>query len=285
MSTPPLTTLQFVPGRSAPKAWQPLTFAGVAAFARAPFARLALVALVFAALVAAVTVRLLYVGWCPVLQRAIARLPGSGEINDGQLRWPLATPATLADNNFLAIQVDPTGQARFSQGADVQLEFGPRSVELGSLLGYVSVPYPRGWIIGLNRTELEPLWGAWRPYLLTAAGAAAALGLVALWLLLGFVLALPTWAYVSFLGRVATFTACWRLATAALLPGAVPVAIALFVYGHQRLTVPELLLAAASYPVAALVYLMTVPRRLPASGRAKAQPRLVQTDFLHTIQR
>jgi hypothetical protein len=264
-------------------AWQPLTFAGVAAFARAPFGRLVLVALVLAALVAGVTVRLLYSGWCPVLQQAMARLPGSGEINDGFLRWPQATPVALADNNFLAIQLNPTGRARFSQSADVQLEFGPRSVEIGSLLGYVSVPYPRGWIIGLNRTELEPLWGAWQPYLLTALGVAAALGLVVLWLLLGLLLAPVTWGCARLLGRRGTFGGCWRLATAALLPGALVLAVALFVYGYQRLTMPELLLAAASYPVATVVYWLGALRRLPASGPAKAPPRQVQTDFLSTL--
>jgi hypothetical protein len=285
LSTSALTTLQYVPGRSAPRAWLPLTFAGSAAFARDTFTRLIVVALVFAASVAVVSVWLLHLGWWPVLQQAIARLPGSGEINDGQLRWPLATPLSLADNNFLAIQVNPTGQARFSQNADLQLEFGPRSVELGSLLGYVSAPYPRGWIIGLNRTELEPLWGAWQPYLLAAAGLTVALGLVTLWLLVGLLLALPTWAYVSFLGRMATFTGCWRLATAVFLPGALILTMIMFLYGHQRLTVPELLLAAAFYPVTTLVYWLAAPRRLPASGRAKAQERLVQTDFLHTLHR
>jgi hypothetical protein len=280
-----MASLRLVPGRSSPAAWQPLTFGGIAAFAPAPLSRLLLVASVFAALVAVVTVRLFYCGWCPVIQQAIARLPGSGEINDGRLRWPLAGPATLADNNFLAIQVNPTGQARFGQSADVQLEFGPRAVEIGSLLGYVSVPYPRGWIIGLNRTELEPLWSAWQPYLLTALGLAAALGLVMLWLLLGLLLALPTCAYVSLLGREATFTRCWRLATAALLPGALVLTVALFVYGHQRLTVPELVLAGVFYPVVTLVYWLGAPCRLPASGRAVAQQRLVQTDFLHTLHR
>lgn len=283
MSTPPPSTLQFVPGRSAPVAWQPLTFAGVAAFGRASLGRVVLVALVFAALVGGVTVWLLYSAWCPVLQQAMARLPGSGEINDGQLNWPLATPVALADNNFLAIQLNPTGQARFSQSADVQLEFGPRAVEVGSLLGYVSVPYPRGWIIGLNRTELEPLWGTWEPYLLTGLGVAVVLGLVAVWLLLGLLLALPTWGCVRLLRRVATFGGCSRLATAALLPGAAVLAIALFVYGHQRLTVPELLLAAAFYPVVSFVYWLCAVRRLPASGRAEAQPPPVQTDFLHTL--
>ena len=55
--------------------WQPITFGGVASFARASFGRLFIVQFIVALLVAGSVICFLVAAWFPVAQKAIARLP------------------------------------------------------------------------------------------------------------------------------------------------------------------------------------------------------------------
>jgi len=169
--------------------WLPLTAGRVAAFASAGTPRLLLVAALAALLVGAVCARFLAVSWWPVLNRAISQLPAAGSIRAGRLVWPTNTVETLADNGLLAVVVNATGQPRSGSGADVQIEFAADALNVGSLLGYLAVPYPPGLNLPLNRTELEPRWGAWQPHLLVATGVMIALALLACWCLLAVPLA------------------------------------------------------------------------------------------------
>jgi len=106
------------PSASSPP-WQPLTFGGVAAFARASFVRLFFVQFLMVALVAASVVFFLTSAWLPEIQKAIARLPEQGIIQHGQLQWTNASPAWLAEGTFLSIVVDAQGNAPMGPGADV----------------------------------------------------------------------------------------------------------------------------------------------------------------------
>ena len=150
-------------------AWEPLTPRGVAAFARARFSRLLLVQFVIASLAAAAAVWFLSEGCFPTVRAAIRNLPAAGEIRAGRLDWSGHPPQILAEGRFLAFIVDPNHSGQIHSPADVQIEFGRESVRIISLLGYTEQDYPRDWIIAFNRTDLEPLWGAWEPELLAIA--------------------------------------------------------------------------------------------------------------------
>ncbi len=276
-----------MPEGHSPPAWQPFTFSGVAAFAASSFTRLVAVAFTAAVLIAWCAVACLYWTWGPALDEAVRRLPPIGEIRDGRLIWPEAAPTRLVDNQFLAIVVRRGTAAKPGQSADVQIELGDSAATLSSLLGYVGIAYPSGSILPLNRTEMEPLWGAWRPYMHLGAGIVLVGALLLLWSLLAAALVLPLRFYAFLADRRTTCAACWRLAVASLIPGATLMGVAVLFYGLSRLTLVDLLLINALHLFVGLVYLLIAPLRLPRHGSPFSplpdQPRLSFDSLLTEI--
>ena len=68
--------------------WQPLTFGGVAGFARARWTRLLLLQSIVAVFVAVTVVVLLSRCWFPVVTKAVQGLSDFGAIRGAQLAWP-----------------------------------------------------------------------------------------------------------------------------------------------------------------------------------------------------
>ena len=77
--------------------WQPLTFSGVAAFARAPRGRLLLLQSLVAAFNVAVVVLLLLRGWFPVVNKAVQGLGDFGALRNARLAWPKTEAVVLAE--------------------------------------------------------------------------------------------------------------------------------------------------------------------------------------------
>ena len=252
--------------------WQPITFGGVAAFARASLGRLFLVQFLAALLVAASVISFLSVAWFPVFQKAIVRLPEKGAIRQGQLEWNGPSPAWLADGTFLSIVVDAAGEGRIGQSADVQLELKRRGFKICSLFGCVALPYPEKWIFALNRAEAEPWWGAWRPFLLLGVGAGSVLCLMASWLVLATFYSLAVRLIAFYSDRQAAWPACWRIAGAAQLPGALLMTGATFLYGLNRLNLVGFLFAWLLHLVTGWIYIGIAPARLPRLARAPRRP-------------
>lgn len=254
--------------RSAPleaplEAWQPLTFGGVAAFAAAPGGRLLAVAALVALLVSAAVWRLAVTVWSPTISMAIARLPAEGAIDNGHLVWPAGQAMSLADGSFVSISVTPPGAPPPKHTADLQFDFRSTSLIASSLLGYIEIPYPRGYVLALNRTELDPLWGAWRPHALATVAGATFVILLALWAIIATFLAVPLRAYALLLGRRPGLGGCWKLAFAALLPGALIMCAALFGYGLRRLSLGELMLIHGLHLLVNTAYLLISPLSIP----------------------
>jgi hypothetical protein len=251
-------------------AWEPLTPQGVAAFASARLRRLLLVQFVVAAIVAAVVVWGLRSTWIPTINQAVQQLPTAGEIRSGRLDWRGASPGTLAASPTLSVAVDLEHSGQVRSLAHVQFEFGRTNLTVHSLLGYAEWNYPRGWIIAFNRPELEPRWGAWRPPLLalTALGVVAAL--FTSWFLLATIYAGPVWLVGFFANRDLTFRASWRLAGAALLPGALFMAGAGVGYASGLLDLVQLGFAWGGHLGLGWIYLALglwcVPRVAAAAG-------------------
>jgi hypothetical protein len=225
---PPLTPL-FIPQRhdrmsattpSSPPAWEPLTPRGVAAFARAPLGRLLLVQFMMATLAAGVVGWFLAVAWFPVISAAIQKLPAQGEIKNGELNWTNGPPAKLAGNHFLALVVDPAHDGQLTREAQLQVEFGRRDARVSGLAGYAEIPYPAGWIMAFNRTELDPWWAAWEPLLLSGAVVLTVVGLMLSWTLLATLYFVPVKLFAFFENHDLGWWQSWRLAGAALMPGA-----------------------------------------------------------------
>jgi hypothetical protein len=212
-------------------AWEPLTPRGVAAFAGAGPGRLLLVQFLAALLAAAAVVWFVDKGCFPVVGAAVQKLPATGQIRSGRLDWPDHSPELLAGSRLLALDVDLDHSGQIGPAADVQIEFGRETVRSVSLFGYCEWPYPRGYLIALNRTTLEPLWGAWAMELLVFAGVAATFGFLLSWWLLATLYFLPVWLLGFFANRDLNFRRSWRLAGAALMPGALLMTAAILLYG------------------------------------------------------
>jgi hypothetical protein len=244
-------------------AWQPLTRGGVAAFARASLGRLLVVQLVVALLAAGTVVWFLQKCWFPIISEAIHALPLKGEIRSGSLDWIGASPTRLADGRFLSIVVDLDHAGDARSPAHVQVEFGRTDFKIYSLLGFVRGAYPRNEAVAFNRTELGPWWGAWAPAILALATGLVVVGLMVIWACLATVYCLPAWLISFFANRDCSLGGSWRLAGAALMPGALLICVATVLYGWGVLDLVRLAVAGALHLVMGWVYLIICPRSLP----------------------
>lgn len=251
-------------------AWEPVTPRGVAAFARAKISRLLAALGIVAALIGASLGWLLQAGIFPTVTGAIERLPEAGEIRSARLDWPGSPIQPLAEGRFLAISVDLEHTGEFRSPAHVQVEFGRNKVRAISLFGYADMPYPTGWVVAFNRTELLPKWGAWRPALLALAVACviACVGLT--WLVLATLYSGPVWLTGFFANRDLSWTGSWKLAGAALLPGGLVMALAFVAYGLGMLDLVRLAFAWGFHLVLGWIYagisLLFLPRHPQATA-------------------
>jgi len=252
-------------------AWQPLTARGVAAFARAPLGRLLLVQLMVALLAAGTVVWFLHTCWFPTIGEAIRGLPPRGTLRSGRLEWPDPSPVCLAEGHFLALVVDldHAGQAR--SPAHVQVEFGREDLKVHSLLGSVQRAYPRDRTVPFNRTVLGPWWGAWAPALLAMVGGLLAGCMMLSWTCLATLYCLPAWLIGFFADRDCSLGGTWRMAGAALMPGALLLCAVVVLYGWGALDLVRLAVGGAAHLVVGWAYLFFSLLSLPQHPVAPAK--------------
>lgn len=237
-------------------AWQPLTPQGVAAFARASLSRLLVVQFITAAFVAAAVLWFLASCWFPVIGQSLEVLPDTGQIRSGALEWPESSPVRLAEGPFLAIivDVDQTGLAHST--AQLSAEFNRSGCRIFSFFGFIELSYPSSGTLPFNRKELLPWWGAWRPFILAGVAAAVVGGLMLTWWLLASLYCLPVWSLGFFADRDLSLKSSWRLAGAALLPGALFMATCILLYGLATIDLFRLGLGWALHLVIGWIYLL-----------------------------
>ncbi|HEX7618175.1 MAG TPA: hypothetical protein VF480_05580 [Verrucomicrobiae bacterium] len=245
-------------------AWEPLTPRGVAAFARATFSRLLLVQFIVALLAAAAAAWFFDDGCFPTISEAIQKLPADGEIRSGRLDWHGDPSQLLAEGKFLAFDVDLNHSGQIHSTADVQIEFGKDSIRIFSLLpGYSEFFYIPDRVAPFNRTELEPLWGAWAAEILFIAAAGVTVGLLVIWWLLATIYFLPVWLLGFFANRDVNFRECWKLSGAALLPGALLMAAGVLLYDLGFLDLVSLGFVFAAHFALGWIYLFLSQLFLP----------------------
>ncbi len=261
-------------GLPPPAARQPFTWRGLAALASRPAGWFFAWCLITVAVGGSAAGRFFATAWQPALDAAVRQLPASGEIHDGRLVWPTPAVTELARTRHLALRVNPHAAPVPGQSADVEIEFLSGDFSAQSLLGYWVVGYPRGWVIALNRPEIEPLWLAWRPHLPVLVGVGAGLGAWGLWLLAGLVAAPLLRLEAAVLRRNITLRGCWRLGVAACLPAGWIAAGGLLLYAQQGFRLLDWLIALAlGLGVGLLLMLGAVgflPRRPPRTVFAPA---------------
>lgn len=240
-------------------AWDPVTPRGVAAFAHASLERLLLVQFIIALLATASVVWFLHDGCCPTVNAAIVQLPASGGIYYGRLDWPDASPKLLAEGRFLAFVVDLQHSGAIHSPAPFQIEFGRESISVFSLFGEAEFHYTSDRGMPFNQPELEPLWGAWKPDLLAIAALATLFSLLVSWVLLATIYFLPVWLICFFANRDLNFRQSWKLAAAALLPGALLMTAATLCFKSNVFDLVQFCFAFAMHLVVGWIYLFVSP--------------------------
>ncbi len=240
-------------------AWEPLTPRGVAAFAHARTGRLLLVQFIVAMLAAIAVDWFLAYGCFPTISAAVKQLPEQGEIRASRLNWHGESPQLLAEGGFLAFDVDLEHTGQIHSPAQVQIEFGRETVRVFSLLGYRQWNYPPGWIVAFNRTDLEPLWRAWKPDILAIATGAVIAGLLFSWAVLATVYFFAVWLICFFANRDLNFGQSWRLAGAALMPGALLLTATIAFYALGALDLIQMSFAFGAHLVLGWIYLFISP--------------------------
>lgn len=240
-------------------AWQPLTPQGVAAFAEATLGRLLLVQAVFALMAAGAVIWFLHSAWFPVIEQAIRKLPEQGEVRGGRLNWMGDSPVVLAEGPLLAVAVDLEHEGSARSPAHVQLEFGRNDFQVFSILGYLPEAYPADKALAFNRPAMEPWWGAWAPALLGLAAAATIAGLMVVWAALATLYCGPVWLVGFYSDRALSLKASWRLAGAALMPGALFMTAAILCYGLGGMDLVKLAVAGALHLVIGWIYVFIGP--------------------------
>jgi len=257
-------------------AWEPITPRGVAAFARGSFERLFVMQSVFALLAAAAVVWILSDGIFPTIDAAIGELPDTGEIHAGRLDWRADSPVLLAEGKIIAFSVDVEHGGSLRSPADFQFEFGRDTVRIFSLFGETELDYPPDYLIAANQTDARPAWGAWAPDLLGLAAIGTFFGLLVVWALLATIYFLPVWLICFFSNRDLNFRASWKLAGAALMPGALLLSLALVLYDFGAFDLVQVCFAFGMHVVIGWIYLFVSPmflrRVLPAEKKNPFQP-------------
>jgi len=270
-STPPAPqpeTAHETDASSAPIAWQPLTPSGVARFARASFGRVLLVELIVAVVVGLAMAWLLRRAWAPAIAQAAHSMPDGARIQNGRLAG-VADPI-VSQTKFLAIAVAPTEAAEVGQSADFQVQLRPDTFRVNSIFAPswgLEFPYGKG-SHDLSPSSLEPLWGAWRPVVLTLAGVATGLAVSLSWIVLAFLYTVPAWLAAWFADRDLTLAGAWRIASMSLMSGALLMTLALGLYGWGAVDLIGLACFCAGHFVLAWIFLGAAIHALPTARTA-----------------
>ena len=248
-------------------AWEPVTPRGVAAFAYASLGRLCAVQLVVALLAAIAIAGFLKTNWFPVVREAIRQLPEGGEVRNRQLIWRGAAQIRLAESGFLALSVNLNDNGAMSGAADVQIEFRKKQMRCRSLLGFLPMDYPIGWIIAVDRNSLEPWWGAWELPILVGVLVITVAALFLSWALLA-TLYFPALYCLSYLrDRELTWAGSWRVAGAALMPGALFFTLGIVIYSLRGIGLVHLGVIFLLHLVIGWVYVFVGPLFLRRSAK------------------
>lgn len=243
------------------KAWQPFTFGGVARYGYDWVGRLLFACLIVSILTASVVLWAVNRAWFPVIEDAIAHLPPGTEIRGGKLTAPATTK--LAENLYLSISLDPTGEGAPTSLADVQVVLKPYEFRFRSLFGMAPIPYRPEWTIPLTRVDWEPRWPAWRPAVIAYLVFGTIAGLFASWIGLGIIYAIPTRILALILRRSISLWGSWKLSVAALMPAAFLLTVAIAVYGLGQIRIAELVLAWTLHFLVGWIFIVGAVVRLP----------------------
>lgn len=258
-------------------AWQTLTGRGVAAFGGGGNVRLLVVqclAAVAAALVVVFAVRATLV---PAVDLALRQLPDTGSIRRGRLEWAGTNAVRLGENAWFDFVVTPAGTEPLGQVADVQFDLRPDRLRVEGVFGHLDLPWSPGLEFDLGRIPATASFGAWRVPGQALLAAGATLALLASWWVLAAVMTVPGWLAARLLGRPIPVAGVWRIASAALVTGAVVASAGLAGYATRQWQVTGLIVSQAAHLVVGWAWfawgIVATPKgAAAAAGAAASKP-------------
>ena len=247
---------------SVPFAWQPITFGGVAVFSTASLGRVFLVQLIVALIGGACVVWFVNTNYSPVIVDAIQLLPEETRMQLGHMEG--VGSGLLADNKFLSLAVDLDQSDDIGQSADVQIELRESTFRVCSMFrsvwGVGEIGYPPA-SFSMSRSALEPWWGAWHPVFYVGILFVVVVLLMSIWFVLAWLYAFPVKLIAYYADRDLTFGGAWRLASAALMPGAITMVLGIVLYGWQIIDLIGLGAFVALHLVVGWIYILVSPCR------------------------
>jgi hypothetical protein len=253
-----------VPDEARP-AWQPFTFGGVAAFATAPLRRLLLVQIIVAVIASASITWFIAKGYGTVISRTIEQLPETAAIEAGTITG-INSPIT-AETKFVSVQIDTGDEPQFTEASDLQIEFrkenGRACSLLRSVFGCVVFDYPGDHKISLARSRLEPWWGARQPLIWALTFVAGIVYMFLSWALLAIIWSIIAKLIAWFADRQLGWFGAWKLSSAALMPGALLLAVGVRLYHWQAIDLIALSVFFFGHAFVGLVYVLGAPFKCP----------------------
>ena len=171
----------------------------------------------------------------------------------------------LAEGHFLGLAVDLEHSGGAAATSHLQVQLGRRDWQVSSLLGVLDLPallntsYPATNIIAVDRTEIEPWWGAREPFFILLAAGGLVVLLMISWSLLALIYSLPVWLVGFLANRSIDWRGSRRLAGAALMPGALLVSGSLVLYGVRAFDLVKFGFAFGLHIVVVWLYLLVSP--------------------------
>ena len=214
--------------------------------------------------------------WVPVLEKGMEAVPEGTHVRFGQLQSPFQGSLELAHNRFLSIELRNGSIARSQSASDVRVVVGEKGMLVGSLAGYVQVPYWNGYVIDLDAQNLLPWWLSRKGLLFVMGWMLAAVMLVVSWVCLSLLYVLPLGVLIRAMKRLCSRQRAFKLALIGLFPGAVLASIATLLYGLGYLPLQEYLLAMVLHLPFSWIWILLALRALPPSGLSP-NPFVLQT--------
>lgn len=251
-------------------AWQPVTPQGVAAFAQTSVSRVLLFQFVVALAISAAVMWFLSVNVAPVISKLVQQLPEEAVLQNGELK---NIPNRLADETkSLAVVIDLAFAPPENQTADLQIQFGKKDVNVSSIfsstMGSFWREYPMELSIPLGRSMAEPWWGARKPFIIIIGGLLVGVAVFLSWQVLAIFYMWPVKILAYFNDRELSVSGSWKMASAALLPGALFMILAIFLYGYHALDLIRFILFFGLHVVIVWIYLLVSPVFLPKTSEA-----------------
>jgi hypothetical protein len=241
-------------------AWQPFTPRGVAQFARSPASRVVFLKAAAALVATLIVIWFLKTNYFPSISEAVKKFPDNAVLENGILTN--VASGILSQKKFLSAVVDLEETERSGQTADVQVEFRRDYFQICSLLGCGMFEYPPGKIV-LGSSSAEPWWGARQPVILAICGITTAVFLWFVWVIFAIIYAPIAKLIAYFADRQLAWRESWRLVSAAQMPGAFLMSLAILLYGLQLFDLIRFLFFFIVHFFVAWIYICSAPFFLP----------------------